>query len=166
MEHSIFVALKFEYSIFLFHQIKHCLLKRMIPRSLKLVEQFWVYGNFWKHRHQSSLSNFSSFLWHFSQGLWLFWLPYIVAREPIDPIPVVNSSCRLNKIHVFQKMVVESILPNWIKWSWYHSFQKTLFYLMISKYFIFLNINVTKIECSAFLGTPGIHNRLSACYEW
>ena len=26
---------------------------------------------------------------------------------------------------VFQEMVVESILPNQIKWSWYHSLQKT-----------------------------------------
>ena len=31
---------------------------------------------------------------------------------------------------VFQEMVVESILPNQIKCSWYHSFQKTMFYLM------------------------------------
>ena len=57
---------------------------------------------------------------------------------------------------LFQEMVVESILPNQMKWSWYHSFQKTMFYLMKSKYAIYFNIKVTKIERSAFLGTPGI----------
>ena len=40
-----------KYSIFWFHQIKYCLLKRMIPRSLKLVEYFWFYGHFSKHSH-------------------------------------------------------------------------------------------------------------------
>ena len=53
-------------------------------------------------------------------------------------------------------MVVESILLNQIKRSWYHSFQKTMFYLMKSKYAIFLNIKLTKIERSAFFGTPGL----------
>ena len=57
---------------------------------------------------------------------------------------------------VFQEMVVESILPNQIKWSWHHSFQKTMFHLMKSKYAIFSNIKVLKIEHSAFSGTPGI----------
>ena len=58
---------------------------------------------------------------------------------------------------VFQEMVVESILPNQIKRSWYHSFQKTLFYLMKSKYaIIFSNFKVTKIKRSAFFGTPSI----------
>ena len=43
---------------------------------------------------------FSPFSWHFSQGLWQFWLPYIVARKPIDLCRqskerAVNSSCRL-----------------------------------------------------------------------
>ena len=59
---------------------------------------------------------------------------------------------------VFQKMVVESILPNQIKWYWYHSFQKTMFYLIKSKYAIFLNINVTKIKQSSLLGTPSIES--------
>ena len=57
---------------------------------------------------------------------------------------------------VFQEIVVESILPNQIIWSWYHSFQKTMFYLTKSKYAIFANFKVTKIERSAFGGTPGI----------
>ena len=70
-------------------------------------------------------------------------------------LPVVNSSRRFNKIRkwlCFKK----SILPKQIKWSWYHYIQKTMFYLMKSKYAIFSNIKVTKIERSAFLGTPGI----------
>ena len=35
---------------FLFNKLKHCLLKRMIPKSLILVE-FGFYGNFSKHSH-------------------------------------------------------------------------------------------------------------------
>ena len=57
-------------------------------------------------------------------------------------------------------MFVESILPNQIKLSWYHSFQKTMFYLMKSKYAIFFYFKVTKIECSAFWGTPGIYKHV------
>ena len=59
-------------------------------------------------------------------------------------------------------MVIESILPNQIKWSWYHSFQKTKFYLMISNNAIFPNFKVTKIEHSACFGTPGI-DRIKRC---
>ena len=57
---------------------------------------------------------------------------------------------------VFQEIVVESILPNQIRCSWYHSFQKTMFFLMKSKYAIFSNIKVKKTERSSFGGTPGI----------
>ena len=40
-ERSIFFTLRFEkYSIFLFHQIKHRLLKRKIPRSLNWLRSF------------------------------------------------------------------------------------------------------------------------------
>ena len=39
-----------KYSIFLFYQIKHCLLKRMIPSSY-LVQQYWFYNHFLKHSH-------------------------------------------------------------------------------------------------------------------
>ena len=54
-------------------------------------------------------------------------------------IPAINSSRRFNKIckWLFQEMVVESRLPIQIKWSWYHSFQKTMCYLMKWKYAIF-----------------------------
>ena len=41
-----------------------------------------------------------------------------------------------------------------MKWFWYQSIQKTMFYLMKSNYAIFSNIKVTKIERSAFLGRP------------
>ena len=64
---------------------------------------------------------------------------------------------------MFQEMVVESILPNQIKWSCYHSFQKTVFYLMKSKYALFSNIKVMKIERFAFLGTPGIVSYKNCC---
>ena len=57
---------------------------------------------------------------------------------------------------VFQEMVVESILPNQIKLSWYHSFQKTMFYMMKEKYDIFFYIKVTKIKHSTSFLTPGL----------
>ena len=58
---------------------------------------------------------------------------------------------------LFWEMTIESKLPNQFQWSWYHSFQKTMFDLMKSKYVIFSNSKVTKIERSAFFGgTPGI----------
>ena len=56
---------------------------------------------------------------------------------------------------VFREMTIESKLLDQFQ-SWHHSFQKTMFYLMKVKYAIFSNIKVTKIERSAFLGTPGI----------
>ena len=66
-----------------------------------------------------------------------------------------SHSLSQNVVQARQKLL-ESILPNQIKWSWYHSFQKTVFYLMIilSKYAIFSNNNVTKIERSVFGGHP------------
>ena len=73
-------------------------------------------------------------------------------------IPAVNTSRRFNKIRkmtVFHEMVVELILLNQIKWSWYHPFQKTMFYLMKSKYAIFSSIKVMKIERSAFFFLGG-----------
>ena len=42
------------------------------------------------------------------------------------------------------------------------SFQKTMFYLMISNNAIFSNFKVTKIEHSACFGTPGI-DRIKRC---
>ena len=53
--------------------------------NTKIIEIGWVVLLIWLFLIPSSLSIFSSFSWHFSRGLWLFWLPYIVAREPIDP---------------------------------------------------------------------------------
>ena len=62
-------------------------------------------------------------------------------------------------------MFVQSILPNQVihVWSWYHSFQKTMFYLLKSKYAIFFNFKVTKIKHSAFFGSPGIHLPSTYC---
>ena len=58
---------------------------------------------------------------------------------------------KIDKYYVL-RMTIESKLLKQFQWSWYHSFQNTMFYLMKSKYGIFLNIKVTKIERSAFLG--------------
>ena len=103
-ERSIFVTLIF---LLWFHQIKHCLLKRMIPRSLKLVEKLWFYGHFSKHSHcQFSLhsrdisvkdNGFSDF------HTLLPGSPLIRAnktkRELMDCyIPAVNSSRRFSKL--------------------------------------------------------------------
>ena len=52
------------YSIFWIHQIKHCLLKRMIPRSLKLLTSF----DSVVISQDIVIVIFSSFSWHFSQG--------------------------------------------------------------------------------------------------
>ena len=57
----------------------------------------------------------------------------------------------------FWEMTIESKLLNQFQWSWYHSFEKTMFYSMTSKYAIFPNIKVTNIESSAFWGTPIIY---------
>ena len=46
-----------KYSICWFHQIKHCLLKRMIPRSFDLVRWYWFYNHFLKHSHLRILLN-------------------------------------------------------------------------------------------------------------
>ena len=47
-----------KYSIFWFHQIKHCLLKRMIPRSLIWFgSKYWFYSHFLKHSHLRILFN-------------------------------------------------------------------------------------------------------------
>ena len=42
---------------------------------------------------------------------------------------------------MFWEITIESKLLNQNQWSWYHSFQKTMFYLMKSIYAIFSNIN-------------------------
>ena len=92
-----------KYSIFWFHQIKHCLLKRMIPRSLKLVEQFWFYGHFSKHSHcQLSLHSrdwIMAFLTSIHCCQETHWSVQRKQRGNLwTAIPAVNSSCRFNKI--------------------------------------------------------------------
>ena len=79
-------------------------------------------------------------------------------RQQKNFIPAWNVTRmkRKLKMTVFWEITIESKLLNQFQWSWYHSFQKTMFYLMKLKYTIFSNIRVTKIERSAFLGTPGI----------
>ena len=55
---------------------------------------------------------------------------------------------------IFWEITIELKLLNQFQWSWYHFFQKTMFYLMKSKYAIFSNIKVTKIGRSALWGHP------------
>ena len=111
-----------KYSIFLFHQIKHCLLKRMIPRSLKLVEYFdsmvisqnivTVNFLFILVTVQSGIMAVMTYIHCCPEAHWI-WSMQTKQRENLcTAIPAVNNSGRFNKIckWLFQKMVVESIL--------------------------------------------------------
>ena len=77
-------------------------------------------------------------------------------RKAIIPDWNVTRMKRKLTMTMFWEITIESKLLNQFQWSWYHSFQKTMFYLMKSKYAIFLNIKGTKIERSnfCFLGHP------------
>ena len=77
-------------------------------------------------------------------------------RKVIIPDWNVTRTKRKLTMTMFWEMTIESKLLNQFQWSWYHSFQKTMFYLMKSKYAIFSNIQVKKIERFKFFGTPGI----------
>ena len=72
------------------------------------------------------------------------------------------------KITMFWEMTIELKLLNQSQWSWYHSFQKTMFYL-INQNMLFWNIKVTKMERSAILwgggGAPGIVNATMLCKD-
>ena len=113
-----------KYIIFWFHQIKHCLLKK------KLYQDHWNWFSsfdFVVISHKCShCQMFSLFSWHFSQGLWLFWLPYIVmivAGKPIDPckqkMTVSRNGCRINTTKQNQMILVsyfsEDVLFNEIR---------------------------------------------------
>ena len=73
-------------------------------------------------------------------------------RKAITPDWNVTRMKRKLTMTMFWRMTIESKLLKQFQWSWYHSFQKTVFYLMKSKYAIFSNIKVTTIERSAFWG--------------
>ena len=95
------------------------------------------------------------------RSYWCFWTsrPSIWAsgqqrrevRKAIIPAWYVTRMKRKLIMTVFWEMTIESKLLNQFRWSWYHSFQKTMFYLMKLKYGIFSNSKVTKIERSALL---------------
>ena len=108
----------------LFHQIKHCLLKRRIRRSLNLV--IWVVLILWSFFRTWTFSIFSSFSWHFQSGIMAFltsihrcqqahWSVQTKQNENLwTAIPAVNSSRRFNKIH------------KWLclkKWLYYQCYQ-------------------------------------------
>ena len=121
----------------------------MIPRTLRLVEYFWFYSHFSKHSHCQHFlhsrdisgkdNGFSDFHTKLLPGL-----PLIRANKTKrELIPTVNSSRRFKKIRqitLFQEMVVESKPPNQIIWSWYHSFPKTMFYVILQ----YLNLRFRK----------------------
>ena len=80
-------------------------------------------------------------------------------RKAIIPAWNVTRMKRTLTLTVFWEITIKSKLLNQFQWSWYHSFQKTMFYLMKLKHAIFSNIKVTKIERSASFGTPSIMRR-------
>ena len=109
-ERSVFVILTFENTIvtfFLFHQIKHCLLKRMIPRSLKFVEYSFdsmvISQNIVIVKFIFILVTFQSRIMAFLTSIHCCpkaqWSVQTKERENVwTAIPAVNSSRRFNKI--------------------------------------------------------------------
>ena len=86
-----------KYCIFYFQQIEHCLLKRMIPRHhwnwLSSVDSMVISQNTVIVRPL-----FSFILVTFQAGIMAsLWLPYIVARTPIDP-------CEQNKERIYGRL--------------------------------------------------------------
>ena len=84
-------------------------------------------------------------------------------RKAIIPDWNVTRMKRKLTMTVFWEITIQLKLLSQFQWSWYYSFQKTMFYLMKSKYAIFLNIKVTKIERSAFFWTPDIYKTETKC---
>ena len=164
-EHLIFVTLILENIAFFVSSDKTLSSEN---NDTKIIEIGWVVFDSMVISQNMVIFNFLFILVTFQSGIMAFrtsihccpethWSVQTKQRENLwTAIPAVNSSHRFNKITVFQEMVVESILPNQIKWSWYHSSQKIMLNLMKSKYAIISNIKVTKIE--RLFGTPGIRN--------
>ena len=123
-ERSIFVTWYSKINIFWFHQIKHCLLKRMIPRLFDLVRKYWFYKNFLKHGHSRILFNqrelfTAGMAVHKASSLFVWF-----AR--INGFPGNNVIWKSEKPLSLTEMSRE-----WREnWEWYHSFQRTIFYLM------------------------------------
>ena len=87
---------------------------------------------------------------------WASGQQYMEVRKAIIPAWNVTRMKRKLTLTVYWEISIKSKLLNQFQWSWYHSFQKTMFYLMKLKYARFSNIKLTKIELSASFGTPGI----------
>ena len=108
-----------KYSIFWFHQIKHCLLKRMIPRSFDFVWQYWFYNHFLKHSHLQILLNLRE-LFRASIAVHKFSLCFVCTdqwasgqqcmevRKAIIPDWNVTRMKRKLKITMFWEMTIES----------------------------------------------------------
>ena len=148
----------------------------MIPRSLKFVEYCLFCGHFWKHCHcQFYLHSRDISVRDFDFSDFHTLLPGSpLIRENKSKKELMDCYTRRKSFIAradWKKFVndcvsrngcIELILPNQIKWSWYHSFQKTMFYLMISKYVRFSNIS-NEIRAFLFFGTPGTCVSLSLC---
>ena len=111
---------------------------------------------------------------HDSMKNWIFKIPDFCLK-PLSPVTYGSQKslypwlkCHENEEkfdndYCFKEMTIESKLLNQFHWSWYHSFQKTMFFLMKSKHVIFSNIKVKKIERSTFFWTPGIGLQKTCC---
>ena len=135
-----------------------------------------MYSHFLKHSHLQILLNLRKL---FTAGMAVHkfslclvcinGLPGInewKSEKPLNQIKHPENEEKIDNDHVWGMTIhVGSKLLDQFQWSWYHSFQKTMFYLMKSKYAIFSNIKVTKIERSTFLGTPGIIICNAKCYH-
>ena len=76
---------------------------------------------------------------------WASGQQYTEVRKAIIPAWNVTRMKRKLTMTVFWEITIDSKLLNQFQWTWYHSLQKTLFYLTKLKYAIFSNIKVTKI---------------------
>ena len=134
-----------KYSIFWFHQIKKFLKHSHLWILLNLRELF---------RAGIAVHMFS--LCFVCTDQWVSGQQCMEVRKAIIPDWNVTRMKRKLTKTMFWEMTIGSKLLNQFQWSWYHSLQKTMFYLMKSKYSMFLNSKVMKIERSAFWGTPSI----------
>ena len=135
-----------KYNIFLFYQIKHCLLKRMIPRSFGLVVLILQYFlEIWLNLHELSTAGSavhklfvvvfnSTDQWATLYGSQKSHYPRLKCHE--------NEEGNDNDCVTTQPI---SILVSFFS-------EDHVLYLIKKNIYIFSNTKVTKIESSAFLG--------------
>ena len=59
------------------------------------------------------------------------------SERPLSPSEMSREWRERSTMTMFWEMTIESKLLNQFQWSWHHSFQKTMFYLIKSKYAIY-----------------------------